>query len=484
MATITSQNPIRYQIDNLTQELSGVLASNSSHSIDLTAASSVTGITVSGTQPKNSARYFAFRINNQWGKLTTSGTFQAFSTNSADFANISANGNTPDDLAALTDIPGLAGKRFGIAIAMSSTDPVNSLPTCGLSFSCSTDSQTLANTQYSPVYQLGANSQIVSLNADTQTSSGGSVTVYAQATLQDGTLSDWKVLDTLAGLKCSAVQFRADYRVTNIGVSSAKVNSASVIYSDGASLANGLNDGEIITQTMDWHMPIHSCRLTVNHTPLDASAIKCYVAFRDQPKTSRSETLGVGSGSRKVFQLAHTDGIKYDTFVLYYDSSRVYVDYELNTEVGRVTCTAPEGVIVSCDYDYGWDIEQWQQMRLTSRISMDGYDRSEFRLNSPDNGKSMCAIKISLVMSSGHIDNEIIGTGTGSARSYKLSHRILDGKISLTANSSALSSKNWILLDDPQYISVAAPAGQTIRANYDWLSEQPTVYKFAAVFAE
>ena len=484
MANITAQNPIRYQIDTLSYTLTGVIASSSSSYADLTAASSVTGINISGNQPANSNRYFAFRVNNKWGKLTSAGAFQAFSANNTEFSNIEANGNTTAELSALTNIPGLAGQNVGVAIAMSTTDPVNSLPTCSISFSCVTDSQKLQNIQYSPVYNLGSGAQLISLSADTENIAGGNVTVQAQATLDDGTVTDWKDYNLLNGQKCKAIQFRGIYQVSSIGAASCSINNASIIYSDGSSLASGLTDGEIITQTMDWYMPIHSCRLTVNHSPLENSNISAYVAFREQPKQSRRENLGIGTGARKTFQLAHTNGIKYDSFVLYFDSSRVFTEYELNTEVGRVTCIAPEGVIVSCDYDYGWDTEEWHEMRLSSRISMGDFDRSEYRLSQPSNSKSMAAIKIKLSMTSGRISNEVLGSGTGTARSYRLTKRVLDGKISITANNSTLSTKNWKLLEDPQYISIAAAAGSTIRATYDWISETPTVFQFAAVFAE
>lgn len=484
MANITSQNPIRYQLDNLSYAVSGVIASNSSSNVDLAGASRVTGITVQGSQPSGTARYFAFRINDQWGKLTASGTFQAFGTNSADFANISANGNTPAELQALTNIPALAGKTFGIAIALYAEDPDNALPTARLEFKCVTDTQQLNASQTSPVYSLGNGAQIISLNADTQTSSGGSVAVLAQVTLEDGTLTGWKALDSFAGIKAKAVQLRGDYKASTVGTSSAQITNAYIIYSDGSSLASGLTNGEIITKTQDWYMPLHNCRLTINHAPLENSTLKAYVAFREQPKDIKGETLGIGSGGRKTFQMAHTGGIKYDSFKLYYDNVQVFDVFELNSEVGRVTCEAPEGVIVSCDYSYGWDYEEWNQMALSSRIAMEDYDQSEYRFSQPSNTKSMAAVKIVLGMTSGHIDNEVLGTGTGKARSYRLSRRILDGKVSITSNSSMLSTKNWTLLDDPQYVSAAAPAGQVVRANYDWISEPPVVYQFMTVFSE
>ncbi len=483
MSNITTQQPIRYTIDALSLAGSGVLASKSSSSINLTGASKITGIVIGGSQPSGTQRYFAFRVNNQWGKLTASGTFQAFTSNTASFENISANGNTASELSALTDIPALAGKNIGVAVALYASDPNNASPSATMVFKCKNSTQQLTNSQTSPVYDLGNNSQIISLNADTDTSNAGSVAVYAQAVLDDGTSTGWKSLDAFSGVKAKSIQFRGDYKAVTVGSSYAKINAVSAVYAAGREIS-GLTDGEIITQTMDWYMPIHSCRLTINHAPLINSTLKAYVAFREQPKSIKGETLGIGSGGRKVFQLAHTNGIKYDSLKLYYDNVRVFENYELNTEVGRITCEAPEGMIVSCDYDYGYDFEEWQQMTLSSRFSMDGYDRSEYRFSQPSNTKSMAAIKIVLGMTSGHINNEVLGTGTGKARSYKLTHNINDGKITLTANNVSLNSKNWTLLSDPQYVSAAVPAGQTLRANYDWLSETPIVYQFAAVFAQ
>lgn len=484
MANITSQNSIRWQIDNLSYAVSGVAASNSSTLVNLANASRVTGISVHGSQPAGTARYFAFRLNDQWGRLTPAGTFQPFSVNSADFTNIAGYGNTAAELSALTDIPALAGQSFGIAIALYAEDPDNARPTARLSFSCSADTQQLTSTQYSPLYDLGSGSQIIKLAADTDTANGGSVDVLAQATLDDGSLTGWKSLDSFAGLKAKAVQFRGDYKAAAVGVSSASISSAYVIYSNGSSLNSGLADGEIISQTQDWYMPIHHCRLTINHAPLEASTLKAYAAFREQPVDVRGETLGIGTGARKIFQLAHTGGIKYDAFKLYFDNVQVFDVFELNSEVGRVTCEAPEGVIVSCDYSYGWDFENWQKMTLTNRLAMDGYDQSEFRLSQPGNTKTMAAIKIVLGMTSGHIDNEVIGTGTGSTRTYKLSRRIFEGNVSLTAEGLPVHPRNWVLQDDPQYVSVAAGLGQVIRASYDWISESPVIYQFMTVFAE
>lgn len=484
MALITQQNNIRWNIDTLSSRVTGVLASNANSSVNLTRASKVTAITVNGLQPAGTYRYFAFRVNNVWGRLNSSGVFQPFKENNASFENLENAGNTAAELAALGNIPGLAGKSFGVAVALAADDPINAVPSASLSFKGSTNTQQLVTTEYSPIYDLGQDSQVISYNLDTTCENGGSVTVQAQITKSDGTVSGWADPETFKGIKAQSIQFKGEYRAATVGVSSAKVNSAQIVYSQDKSVISGVSDGEVITKTLDWYMPIHACRLTVHHAPLVNSRIKAFVTFRNQSVQVRGETLGVGSGGRKTFQLAHVDGLKYDSLKLYYDNAQVFTDYEFNTEVGRVTCSAPSGVLVSCDYDYGWDKEEWHEMSLDSRWSMDGYDRSEYKFSLDSNTKSAAAIKLQLIMSSGHINNEQLGTGSGTAKSFKLSHIINDGKISVTSNNVLLSTKFWTILDDPQYISVAASAGQIIRASYDWVSEPPKVYQFSAVFSE
>ena len=484
MSNIIIQNPIRYNIDNLNSIASGVLYSNSSSNVDLSGASSVSAINIPRTQPPGTAIFLAFRVNNLWGKITASGTFTAFTNQTLSYDNIATNGNSPESLEALSNIPALAGQRIGVAVALSSSDKTNAVPSCTVKFSCLSDSQKLTSTEYSPVYELGQDSQIISLKAETVTNSGGNVELLAKIISPDGTDSGWRALESLNGKKAQSVQFRADYRVPSLNTGSAQVSQAYAVYSDGSSIVSGLTDGEIISLTQDWYIPVKSCRLNVRHAPLVNASLKAAVCFRDKPILVQGEHLGVGSGARKTFELTKTRGIRYDTFRLFFDGSQIYSGFELNCEAGRVTCEAPEGVIVSCDYEYGWDKETWESMTLTQRISESDYDVSEFRLTHPDDNKSVCAIKLTLGMSSGKISGEVLGTAAGRAKTFKLSHRVLDGKISIPSNNAALASKNFTLLDDPQYISIAAPAGQTLRANYDWISETPCVYQFAAVFAE
>ena len=464
MANITAQNNIRYCIDTLDTQTTGVVASRSNLTVNLSRASRVTGITVGGSQPAGTTRHFAFNLAGIWGRLTSSGTFEAFETNSSTFAVISANGNTSADLTSLTDIPALAGQTFGIAIALSSTNTSAAVPTASLSFSCVADTQQTTTTEYSPVYELGQNAQLLTYALSDSSSNGGNVSVTAQIRREDNTLSSWLNPAALRGVKAQSLQFRADYSVPEIGTSKAQLNSASYVYAVGGSVMPGSTVCELITRTIDWYMPIHHCRLTVYHDEVISSEINCFVSFRDTTGQVRHETLGVGTGSAKTYQLAHASGVKYDTFTLYYDGVKSFADYSLDCEVGRVTCTAPSGTVVSCDYDYGSDVEVWEEMAAKSRVLMGNEYCTVYELTTSANSKTGAALKLQLLQNTGHINNEVLGAGTGQAKTYKLTHIVKDGQITVSANNAQLPSQNWRILEDPQYISIAAGLGTTVRA--------------------
>ena len=177
------------------------------------------------------------------------------------------------------------------------------------------------------------------------------------------------------------------------------------------------------------------------------------------------------------------DGIRYDTVRVYFDGVQVFSDWELNGEVGRITCKAPSGSIVTCSYEYGWDLETWRELSLVSRISLMDWDESEYRLDAGSIGCSVGALKFSMSVKSGSIGEEVIGKGTGTSKTYRLT-RNASAMPTVTANGSALSRMNYTLLDDPKMLRVAAPSGSTIRASYNWVGDTPKIYQFMAVFSD
>lgn len=483
MANITTQNNIRYCIDTLNTDSQGVFISGS-FALSCENATACNGFNLDYNMPANSFLYFLFLISGAWVRLNTSGQAENISSATPDFDLLKEKGNTPAELLALSSIPAFVGQNIGVAVGLLSTDPDNSIPKIKLSVKCVTDSQILKTSKFSPVYNF-ANAQALKFNTPSEISGTGAVTLYAQVKDKSGNLSEWLPAENFSGSVISYLQFRADYSVSAINASSsACLSSAQIIYSLGNSITNGKTSCEIISHTENWYMNIRSCRLTVKHEPLDLSKIRAFVALRKAPAIIRGESLGIGTGTKKTFALAHPDGVKYDSVRLYFDNVRQYADFEINSQVGRVTCNAPDGVIITCDYEYGWDNEDWQEMNLQHLLSFMDYDQSEFAITLPDNSLSVCAIKISMETQSGNITRENIGKGTGKTQTYKLSRKVDYGEFTIYQNNVALSPKNYFLHDDTQFISISAAVNSTLTASYKWISDTPIIHQFAAVFSE
>lgn len=480
MANISQQNNIRYNIDTLDSSSYGVIVSDGPL-LDCSNASSVKGFEIDSNLPNITNCFVLFYLDSKWVKLDSAGAALEVNTSSPDFETLQSHGNTPAELLSLTNIPAFVGKRIGFAVGLSSNDPANALPKIKFALKCENDSQILQTSQISPVYTFD-NAKIVSITPDFKTSGNGNITITAAINGED----NWRDINSISGTDITSIQFKANFSIGNISSENyATLNSIKLIYAVKNSITEGYTTGELISNTENWFMNVHDCRLTLKHSPLENSNIRAFVSMRKAPKLIRGENIGIGSGARKTFQLANTSGVRYDSVKLYFDNVQTFENYEINSQVARITCNAPEGVIVSCDYECDWDAETWRELSLKNRIALNDCDQSEFSLALDDDNLSVCAVKISLETSKGSITRETIGKGTGKTQTYKLSHKVDDGNISIFQNNAALSAKNFRLHDDDtQFISIAANNGATLTASYNWISEAPIIYQFAAVFSE
>ncbi len=494
MAIINSQNNIRYTIDKFSYFYFGTVASRVITDLDFSNVASVPSIELDFSKPGNSEIFLAFLIdsyydnasdtqyNYSWFAFNSSGGLVFISDVEPDIVTLSNFGNTPESLLGISDFNILVGKKVGVAFGLKTDNIKTSVPKIKIGFKVTYNDKILTYTEYSQKYLFDTPIVINYASVDKTEFSGGNVNVTAQVDKVDGSRSNYMSLQNLRGQKVTGIQFKADYSVPEIGSAYSKVNQASIIYSPNSYVTSGLNSGEIITITQNWFRKIKQVRMNVKHTPLIDTRMTAYVAFRSEPVLIKSETLGIGDGTRKAFSLSHKEGIFHDKVKIYYDGVQNFSDFEINTQAGVIYCTAPKGVLVSCDYEYGYDYETWQELALTEQYGLDDYERTEFRLNIPDNTKSVCALKVKLTMTDGKILNEHIGSGTGYLTTYKLSHKVKDGDITVLSNGAALANSNWALMDDTQYVKIAAEKNATLSASYDWISETPEIYQIAAVF--
>ena len=469
-----------YTWDELSNLYTGIITSRKGHELYFSCAQAQRFI-LDYSMPTGTAIFFAFSDNGtSWFSLDTNGNAVKIS-GEIDYFRLSEFGNTPAQLEALRQIPAFDDKKIYVMAALSASSLDGSLPRFKLSVNAITTSQISSVNEYSPVYDLDG-SVIRDIEPVCSALNNASISLMGNAELTDGTSTGWLPLDDLKGLTAKTLQFRGTLNAPILNASIATLDKITVSYSEGA-VASSDGTGDIITLTEDWYMNISQVRVNVRHSPLNNSGLNVYAAFRKAPAIITNEQLGIGSGSRKVFQLAHTGGIRYDTVRVYFDGVQVFSDWELNGEVGRITCTAPSGSIVTCSYEYGWDLETWRELSLVSRISLMDWDESEYRLDAGSIGCSVGALKFSMSVKSGSIGEEVIGKGTGTSKTYRLT-RNASAMPTVTANGSALSRMNYTLLDDPKMLRVAAPSGSTIRASYNWVGDTPKIYQFMAVFSD
>lgn len=484
MANITVQQPIRWQIDRTVSDKSGLFINPTG--IDCTNADYVDGFTIFGVQPANTQRAVAFKVDDVWSRLNPDGSLTALATQSLTVESLLAEGNTAAELEAVTALSGFLGKRIPVAIALYAEDPDGEMPTLKLAVKAKNDTEQHSIKEFSPVFQLGDGAQIVGLAATVQTTGEAVATVTAQITKPDGSLSAWAALNSFSGQYAAAVQFKAALSVTVIGsTDSARVNNATIIYRAGG-VVSGAGTASIYSITKDWQDLQEQCRAMLEHIALKDADIRPYAAFRDRPVRVVGEEIGVGSNALAHYDLHHTNGVDRDSLRLYFDGVRQYTGYEVNTAVGRVTCTAPRGVIVSVDYEYGWGIEKWYELEKQRVLVGFDYDTSEYKYLLPADADpgSVCALRIDLITTAGHVDEEVLGEGTGTIRTYPLDHIVRDGEMTVYADGVLRPSADWTLTADAKGVRIAAPAGTILTASYDWISETPTLYKFAGVFAE
>lgn len=477
------QNNIRYTLDELYNWSTGIYATRRGSELDLTSYNAIEGITVEYLQPEGSGLYVLFQVGGQWSKLKSDGTLQVLSNQTLTIENLEANGNTPGELRVQNKFAGLEKQKIGIAIGLSTIDILNATPRIKISFRVKTTRQVLTYSEVSPILELSGKGILTRITHEPTSSSGGSVMLTARGIKQDGTQIDYTNPQQLIGEKLKELQLKAEYTVTRIG-EYVRLGKADITYSTGTSATTGLKSSEIVSQTYDWYLNIKQARMTIKHEALRDAGIKAYCALRERPKEARDEILGVGTGMRTTYKLAHTGGLKYDTIKVKYDGVIQNSGIEYNTQGARVTCTAPEGAIITCSYEYDWGVEEWQEMKQYSKYEQDEVETTEYRYATSETGKSVAAVKLELCMTSGHIDNEALGVGTGILQTYQLSHKLRDTNISVSSNGIKQSTSNWSVSSDPRYIRIAGNVGSRITATYDWISETPIIYQIAAVFGE
>lgn len=440
----------------------------------------VNSISVSGVEPENTKRRLAFKVGDTWNKLAISNgaaTLSALPTQTLTADSVLKEGNTVAEVVSATSIPDFAGKIVYPAIALYADKGAAVMPTIGLKANATTTTEKYTQEGYSQEYHLSdVPVSIVSLKADI-TARGAASAVVTVSLKNSDTWGDYIDLEKAIGQKATDIKFKTVYTVTKTdGSESASLNSVTCTYTtSGNKVTNKAAD--VVTITKEFTNDLVYIHAYVKHKPLKDAKINVYAALRPTPKKRDMKQISTGSGETQTVRVDDA-GINQDTLRVYYDGKAVY-DFDYNTETSEITFKAAVGVVVSASYEYGWKAADWLPMTQGLTQNNDsGNDTTEYTYQIPEHSDALTvsAIRYELMRPTGHISDDILGTGTGSRQIFKLPH--------IAKKETIVCVGSWSYNYDSRLLTVVADKDAEIKISYDWIAETPEVQSIAAGWAD
>lgn len=460
--------------------------------INLLDKSKVKGFTIAGIQPADTNRRVAFKVDDKWNKLSTEGALTPLQTQEITADSVLAEGNTVEELTALTNVPSLAGKLVYPAIALYASEKAEVMPTFGMTVNAEIDTtvDVYTKTDYSQEFVLHNKHDVLvkSVTVGSNAKGNGKVTLKARyATFnetaadkgaeQTETWSDYVDILSVINVKCHKLQIKADYQVSvTDGSDSATLNNVIVTYAkDVVAKADGTTD--LVTLTEKFTNNLTYVHAYIKHKKLIDADLKAYVRLQKTPKKADFKLIGYGTGERKTYKVTDS-GINQDSLMVYVDGKAVY-DFDFNTETSEITLVADVDAPINATYEYGWELFSYAEMQKgVSQINDSGAYTTEYSYTIPahDGEYTVTAIKYELIRPEGKVTNETIGVGTGKRQIIQLPH--------YARKETIVCNGKWYYDYDSKRLTVIAPEKEPIVISYDWIAESPEVYGVAAGWAD
>lgn len=461
--------------------------------INLLDKSKVKGFTIAGIQPTNTNRKVAFKVDNKWNKLTTEGALSPLPTQAITSDSVLAEGNTVTELTALTNVPSLVGKLVYPAFALYADSNATVMPTIGMTVKAEIDTtvDVYTKTDYSQEFVLHNSRDVLvkSISVDSNIKGNGKVTLKARYATFDETAiteegaeqtekwSDYVDFLSVINVKCHKLQIKADYQVSiTDGSDSATLNDVIITYAkDVVAKADGTTD--LVTLTEKFTNDLTYVHAYIKHKELIDADLKAYVRLQKTPKKAEFKLIGYGIGARKTYKVTDK-GINQDSLMVYVNGKAVY-DFDFNTETSEITLVADVDVPINATYEFGWELFNYVEMQKdVSQINDSGAYTTEYSYTVPTHKDeyTVTAIKYELLRPEGHVDNDVIGVGTGKRQIIQLPHYARKETISCNGK--------WSYDYDSKRLTVIAPKGDNIVISYDWIAESPQVYGVMAGWAD
>ena len=475
-------NTMRYGTDEFAFNKQSLLISKLP--LDTTGQTSIEGFTISGAQPTDTDRRILFRVDD--GLYKFNGQTPELVSGDETFSTVFDNGNTVDELLAVTDIPSWLDKKIYPLIALYAPTDAAVMPSIKLALKVrsSTDIyEKSVETQEISLTSTGdAIPRIVEIQTVTNTTGNGAVQITARVQ-NNGEWGNYVPTSSLKDVDATAIQFKIRYTVSIIGGGdSARVDKIVVRHTTGTATVSGDN-AEIYSVRKDYEYPLKTCSVTVKHARLIDSIIKAYVHFGNAPKTRTFLPIGVSSGLAQTLTLGENStpdaNIDQSTLRIYANGNPV-TNFSYNTETGEVSINLDADLAVTASYNYEVTREVWREMTIDvdQQPMSDGKFLTRFTYALPDeeqNGQTVTNIRLELLRTSGVVTEEILGIANGLTQQFILKHAALAETLNVNAQFS---------YDDvSQIVTCIGTSGDELKASYDWLGETHTLYSWAAAWS-
>lgn len=442
---------------------------------DFTRFTAVKKFLISGAEPENTSRRVIFELDNQLYYFTNDGltTYPSY----GELDDILTFGNSISDLLDVDGIPQFVGKRVGFKVAMDAPTDLRIMPLLKLGVVASSFNDIYEYAELSPVYELKTDNRAKIINVAAVKDLNGYADLKTFIKYRDGAWSDWTTFDDAINKRADAVQFKAAHTLTTLdGSEESELVEARIDYTTDADNLAG-DTLELITKPVEFYTDLSTCYALIKHSELIDCNINAFVMFKTP--TSRRENLiiGTGNGELKTYYLGSGGGvdknIDHNSLVIKINGKN-YHDFYYNTVNATVDLLADVDAVISADYNYNIDKEEWLPMTLLTSTNDDNVYTTRFVRRTDDSDvKTISAVRFSLNRQSGDVDEYTLAVSNGKTQSFFLDHRA-------KAESVTVKNASFTYDEDTQKLKCTGAVNTPISIAYSWVGQFPAVYKIIA----
>lgn len=472
--------------------MNGLIKTTSANRLSTAGWLLVSGIAVEATIPNGTSVKLALRAaGGEWKKWGGS-AWESLATQSLTAESLLSEGNSPAELAALTDtdLAWLADTEVDIAMALSNGETSDSPLVESIELSGSVGEDVYTKVMSSSVLSLSSNGEpveILKIDQTMSSSGAGSVVLTCSMLDEQGAWGDYIPLSEAKDASAVAIKLRATLGVGVIdGADLAAIASVVLTHRMDNVAIFSEGTGQIVTRTYDFLHEMGKCHLMCKRPIVKDAFLRAYVALRPHPVQVTNELLGVGTGASATYTVAHPEGVAPHTLVVKVDGE-ITGAFNVNSATGNITLTVPSGAEIRVDYQHNWALEEWVPMVKDAEYPdtqspLIVNDQFNYSAGSGGDRGSISAVRVELEQGKGTVLGEELGKATGAQQRFSLAHRPRPYTIVVKGDGAPLDPSAYFWSDEGQLLYVTAPYDTELTVDYQWLGLPPSVRSIAAVW--